>query len=790
MPSRRLAQAVPPLVLRRLAGVLVWASLWPTPPANASPQSAGQLPPPPRAPVADDDSLVHLELVLNGLSSGRIVPVRLRDGHYLVDAAELRALHVHTDDADDEGRIAVDAIAGVEVRYDVARLRLLVDVPPEWLPEQALDRSGRRTRHHAQASHGALLNYDVYATRPDRAATSMSLWTDLRLFGERGVLSSSGAWRNGTANADAGFVRYDTRWEYGDEDRILLWEAGDLITRGTAWTTPVRIGGVQLSRDFSIRPDVVTYPLPQFAGQASVPTGVDLFVNGNLAARERVDPGPFTLTDVPFINGAGQAVVVVTDAVGRQVATTIPFYVSSDLLAPGLTDFAVSAGALRRDYGLDSFSYGPMVASGSYRRGLGDAMTVEALGEVAGDLVRAGAGGVFGLGTLGVLNAAYSRSDARGRSGAQGEIGYQYLHRRFNVSAQHRRNGRHFVDLASYDPHAAYSARRRTTVIAGSVALDGWGSLGAGLVAIEHADATRTRLFNLSWSVSPWRNASLYLSGNRDVDSGDWSAVAQVAVSMHGSFSATHEQHRERGGTQRLRYSRPVPSDGGVGFGAGYARLEDADDQVQADIYWRGRHAQAGGGFHGSADARTFWASAAGSVVRMDGATFLSSRIADAFVVVDTNGFAGIPVRYENQRIGTTDRGGRLLVPWAGAHYAAKYEIDPLALPAHVRTPVVEQRVAVRRGGGYLMHFPVERATAAMITLHDADGTVLPPGTPVATGQGVQAHVGWDGLVYLDGLSEDNTLTVHKPDGPPCTVRFALDTGHEGIARIGPLTCR
>jgi outer membrane usher protein FimD/PapC len=28
------------------------------------------------------------------------------------------------------------------------------------------------------------------------------------------------------------------------------------------WTRPVRLGGIQVQRDFSIRPDLVTLPLP------------------------------------------------------------------------------------------------------------------------------------------------------------------------------------------------------------------------------------------------------------------------------------------------------------------------------------------------------------------------------------------------------------------------------------------------------------------------------------------------------------------------------------------------
>ena len=82
--------------------------------------------------------------------------------------------------------------------------------------------------------------------------------------------------------------------------------------------------------------DLVTRPLPAFSGEAAVPTSVDLFINGYRSGSTRLQPGPFTLTNLPYINGAGDAVLVTTDALGRRVSTTLPPYVSSDLLKQGL----------------------------------------------------------------------------------------------------------------------------------------------------------------------------------------------------------------------------------------------------------------------------------------------------------------------------------------------------------------------------------------------------------------------------------------------------------------------
>ena len=107
-------------------------------------------------------------------------------------------------------------------------------------------------------------------------------------------------------------MRYDTTWRFTDEQRLLTYETGDFVTGALPWSSSVRVGGVQLSRDFAVRPDLVTYPLPAFAGEAAVPTSLDLFINGFKSSTTELQPGPYTLTNVPFINGAGEAVVVLS----------------------------------------------------------------------------------------------------------------------------------------------------------------------------------------------------------------------------------------------------------------------------------------------------------------------------------------------------------------------------------------------------------------------------------------------------------------------------------------------
>ena len=91
-----------------------------------------------------------------------------------------------------------------------------------------------------------------------------------------------------------------------------------MVSNALTWSSSVRVGGIRLSRNFAVRPDLITYPLLNLSGSAAVPSSVDLFINGYKASSTQINGGPYTLTNVPYISGAGEATIVTTDALGRR----------------------------------------------------------------------------------------------------------------------------------------------------------------------------------------------------------------------------------------------------------------------------------------------------------------------------------------------------------------------------------------------------------------------------------------------------------------------------------------
>ena len=107
-------------------------------------------------------------------------------------------------------------------------------------------------------------------------------------------------------------IRLDSTYVYSDPDTLRRYRLGDFITGGLGWTRPVRLGGVQVNSDFSMRPDLVTFPLPSVEGSVAVPSTVDVLVNSTRLLSRQVQPGPFQIPQLPVITGAGSGIADTT----------------------------------------------------------------------------------------------------------------------------------------------------------------------------------------------------------------------------------------------------------------------------------------------------------------------------------------------------------------------------------------------------------------------------------------------------------------------------------------------
>ncbi|MDR3434575.1 MAG: fimbria/pilus outer membrane usher protein [Rouxiella aceris] len=802
-------------------------------------QEYNALPAPPRAATAVSSTTYYLTLVINGQSDNQVVPVIYRNGSYLLESGILAKNHLHLN-GQQQGLVDITTLPQVKSRYNASAQQLLITVPDDWLPRQ--DIAGNKLIDYtpAQSGNGLLFNYDSYYSDPHQGSRSVATYLEQRLFSGVGMLSNTGTWRytltnsgaDATFNNQDGYLRYDTYWRYSDDQRMIGYQLGDVVSNSLTWSNSARMGGLRISRNFAVRPDIVTYPLVRYSGTASVPTAVDLFINGYKASSSQLNSGPFTLTNVPYINGAGEATVVTTDALGRQVTTSVPFYVSNQLLRQGLSDFDFSLGKVRKNYGIDSRDYDDPAISGIYRFGLSNALTLSTHGEATKGLRLAGAGadiGVWQLGTLSLsasqsqtdrrliatswpaegsvssldgpttgnadtqpigTNSGYAMANQRTR-GRQYTLGYSYYSTQYSLALQRLSRTDGYQDINAYTSNTALSLRADQATFSVSPFGQSNGTVGIGYFDVEAADRSHSRLLNLSYSRSLWAQSSLFLSLNKTLGTSGYSAQLQLIIPFDFGGNLNIGSQRDSAGhyQQQIGASKSAPTESGLGWDMAYASGNNA--WQQADATWKTRYATVQGGIYGPRGEYTNWADISGSLVFIDHDLFMADKINDAFAVVNTDHYPGVPVLYENQKVGTSDKNGHLLLPNVSAFYPAKIDIDPLPLPVDVIAPVVSQRVSVREGSGVVVNFPVKKVLSASIRLLDVHGQPLKLGTLVSEQHSRQTTVvGYDGLVYFSNLQTHNRLRIKQEDRTICLFTFDLDRNSQRIAQLGPLVCR
>ncbi|MEE7546878.1 fimbrial biogenesis outer membrane usher protein [Xanthomonas sp. Kuri4-1] len=719
-------------------------------------------------------------------------------GSLRATVATLRRLGFTLADRAPADWIELETLPNVDVRYEAALQQLSLQAPLEQLslPTTVLKAADEGTPP-ASASPGVLFNYDLYATRT-QASSNVALTAELRAFGiGPGLFTTTSVLRGYDRHQDSRLhgesVRLDSAWQLDFPESAVSLTVGDFYSGFVDWSRSVRLGGVQVGTNYGLQPYRMLTPTPTFLGEAVVPSTVELYVDGLRQYNGEVPVGPFQLAAQPGISGNGDARIVVTDAFGRVRTLNFAFYGTQQLLARDVTDWSAGIGHLRKDYGVRSFAYeSELVASATWRRGVRDDFTYELHAEGGGGVATAGVGGLWLLGQAGVVNAAYARSRLGAAQGGQYALGYSWNNRHLNASVNTQRTQGDYRDLGALQ--GALPVRASDNAVLG-VSFTRLGSLGVSYVRLSYPDVDSNRYAGLFWSRNFGSDWSANLSVNQNLDvSTDRSLYFSVATGFgpNRQASAAFQRNGPRNGVV-ADLSQPLPGDGdldGVGWRV-QARTGNDSNGGLGEIGWLNRAGRYALGAASQGDTSYGYASASGSVVWMQGHTFAARDIADAFALVSTDGYPGVPVRLENRPIGVTDRNGILLVTPLQSWQRNRLSIDALDLPADLRVDRVEASVTPRQQSGLQVSFGLRRIRAATVVLQDAEGNAL------ALGSSVQVHgqtdppavVGYDGEAFLDDLQPHNRLDVVTPDGP-CRVEFDYPAGQPPLPRIGPLTCQ
>lgn len=768
---------------------------------------------------------LHLAVYING------VPTNLAgkftadvNGRLFVQAAELRELGIKPPAGSGMADIVeLGGASAISYRYDAVSQSLYFTLSDQQREVAVHDASAPHApRSTVARDFGAVLNYNAFASaaqdqlsrlgRFSNSAAGINVTLDARVFGPFGTFGTT-AIVGGLSGTDESALRLETNWALSDPDTLATYRLGDTIAGGVAWSRPYRLAGAQIQRNFGLRSDLVTAPLPSFSGSAAVPSVVDVYINGMKTYSQDVGAGPFQLNNVPAITGAGEARVVVRDSSGREVETRRAYFTSPLLLRPGMTDFSVEAGLPRIGFGITSSDYlGTPVVSASARHGVYDWLTLEGHAEAGGSLVSAGGGGVFRIATAGTISAGSQLSWNNGDFGALGYAALDLQFRDINLHASTQRTTSNYADIVSATARSEFKSylanpldsttsllttrlaqppRALDTLSVGIPLRFDNSTISLSLIHIEPFDTAASDLVNISYNRPIFATGSLFVSAYSDLRNKDNSGIiAGISFPLGGNATATVGGSLNDGARGiSVDATKPLDVEPGS-YGWRVTDTEGTNANRSAALAYRSQIARSEGRV--TQDNRTVRGSleVEGSVALMGGGVHLSNRIDDAFAVVST-GSPGVDVSYENRRVGRTGSDGTLLVPNLRSFQTNRIDIDATTLKTTAEVGKTTLMVTPADRGGAIVDFAVTSTSrSAIVIIKRADGRFPEAGATATLKGAAEPHViGYDGKVYLKELTDQNELTITSAAGD-CRASFPMPKAKSIQTVIGPITCQ
>ena len=681
----------------------------------------------------------------------------------------------------------LQALRGLAVTLNEARQTLDIEAPPQLFTGIQVDVERLPGKPTARPEPGGFLNYSLLGDRVSGVNHTSGSF-ELGFFNRFGV--GIGTFVANDLGVDAQFTRLETTWTYDMPDKIASWRWGDSINRTGTWGRGVRFGGVQYATNFATQPNLVTIP-PQFiAGQAVVPSTVDVFVNNALVLRQQVPPGPFSFTNVPVVTGSGDVRLVVRDEFGREQVITRPFYTSPVLLREGLVDFSYEFGFLREDLGVQSNSYGSWVGGATYRRGWSNNLTSEFRGEAQDRLYNAGASADYLMDRIGVVSGTLAAGQNPVGTGELWALGFDRAARPLSFNVRSQWTSPDFRQVGQL-PGQLPPARQST--VGASYALGVHGSVAVAYVSQAFRDQPDVNVVSVGYNTSVGKFAFAGISASQTrstVQSTNITFTLTIPLGGRTSMYASASRTRNSDGTASEELAATVQRNLPEGDGWGY-RLRASDSgprQAELSVQTRvGTYIAEVAELNDQTGVRL---NIQGGIGMIGGTAFLSRSITDSFGLVRVPGIPGIRVYAHNQEVGRTDEQGEMIVPRLRPYQKNPIGIEQLDLPLDSKIDALRLDAVPYYRSGIVIEFPVRRTRAALLQIVLEDGKPLPAGAVVKiAGQAEEFPVALNGETYLTDLERTNRIRAFWR-GQSCEIEFSYPETSDPQPRLGPFVCK
>jgi outer membrane usher protein len=766
----------------------------------------GQVPAPagPQVPsVPTQGRPIALEAIVHGVKAGTWVFIeRGRELYAPREAIEEWRLRL----ADDVPSItfrgqeyrALSSIPGFRSRIDSSTQSVELLFSPEAFTVMRLTKELGKLPPPSPVQPTVFLNYDasvnVARPRDSKASKAIGALTELGLSTQLGVFTQSSVASRyvGPREPDEPrrrpWLRLETTFTHDFPETNRTLRIGDTVTRSLMWGRDVYFGGIRYGTNFALYPGFVSQPLPVVQGTSSAPSTVELYVNDVLRQVSQVPTGPFVIDNFPMLSSTGEARMVVRDLLGRETVLVQNFFTSSQLLAPGLTDFSVEAGRVRRGLGVESNDYGPGFTAGTWRHGFSDRLTLEGRGEASKRL------GVLGGSVLAVapwqiltkLAVVGSTHDVLG-SGGLWLTGVEYSTQRSWTSVEVSGASRGYRDVAIEEGR---TRPRRQTAGNWTYSHEQFGNFGMGFARIERYDSRDVTTYSANYSVRVGKRSTLSLVSSHAKGAG--SSVSLSLIIPFDSSTTVNTTYASHDGESD--YYASAIKNPGLGSDYGWRVLAGSWKglkRAEGGVYYEGSHGAVSGDASFSDQIRAARLNATGSLIYAENDLFAGRRFLESFAIVEVPGQADIGVGLGSNVLARTNAAGIAIVPQLTPYVRNSIRLDPKELPISAEIDSIEMDIVPSWRSAVKVVFPVRGGRGALLRLVLDDGQPAPAGATVTVaGDKEIFYVARRGEAFVTGLKDtDRVILTWKEK--QCEIAIELPaTKPDEITRVGPLSCR
>lgn len=754
------------------------------------------------------------------------------DGDFLIKPEDLRTMGFigpfpKPVEIANESYISLKSFVGVTFVYNENKLSLEITAAPTLLPKRVLDFAPQQPlKVYYPRDSSAFLNYRLdYSTGNSFSFQSLGVINELGIrSGDFLLLSDSAYTKTDTGSR---FVRLSSSLIYDRRQEMQRIIGGDFPASSGDLGAAVNLGGVSFSKLYRINPYFINRPTVGLSGLVSLPSSMEVYLNGMRIRTDSLSPGEFELRNITGYGGASLVEVVIRDPFGREQRIRYPFYFTDILLKRGLHEYSYNVGAVRREFGITSNHYGSMAFSGFHNYGLSDSLTLGLRGEWAGSIFNLGPQASFLTPRAGTFTVSFSGSHTgTAKAGVAGLFGYGYQGEKINSRLFIKGFSR---DYATIDPDASFLKTQYMADVGAGYGTREFGSLNLDYTASRIYQGDSTRAVTVSYTRNLTANTNIFASYKRVVApaAGNEFFVGLNYYPGRQINLAANFQRANDTSTETLKVQKNQPLGEGVGFQASLERDDTSNISVNRfnpSIQYNAPHGVYAADYSwlntssGTSDSSHLAVS--GAIAYAGKTLGLTRPVSDSFALIKVGEVEGVAVNLNNQEMARTDGAGKAFVTDLGSFNYNQISINDKDIPMDYLLSARMKQISPPYRSGSCVIFDASRlqaVTGILTAKIDNESKPLEFGeiTVAIDGKPIIFQSGSGGEFYLDNysvsreaapdLQEQGCSALDKAgvafikqgkytasvnyQGKTCTFAFEIPSASDPIIDLGKISC-